>query len=102
MCYTMTLAGALESVAITDDLEQTMFEVIITELEPFTEYSISVVAETSVGPGTVEVQTITTDPAASSPPTNVSAVAVSSDSISITWSYILPLLVERLKDICNS
>ena len=85
--YMVTLAGALESVAITEDLEQTMFEVSITGLEPFTEYSVSVVAETRIGPGTAEVQTLTTDPVASSPPTNVNAVAVSSDSISITWSY---------------
>ena len=84
----VTSAGALESVAITEDLDlQTMFEVSITGLKPFTEYSVSVVAETSIGPGTAEVQTVTTDPAASSPPTNVNAVAVSSDSISVTWSY---------------
>ena len=83
----VTSAGALESVAITEDLDRTMFEVTITGLEPFTEYSVSVVAATSIGSGTAEVQTVTTDPTASSPPTNVNAEAVSSDSISITWSY---------------
>ena len=83
----MTSAGASESVAVMEDLEQATFEVTITGLEPFTEYSVSVVAETSIGPGTAEVQTVTTDPTTSSPPTNVSAVAVSSDSISVTWSY---------------
>ena len=83
----VTSAETSELVVITEDLDRTMFEVPITGLEPFTEYSVSVVAATSIGPGTAVDQTVTTDPTASSPPTNVNAVAVSSDSISITWSY---------------
>ena len=83
----VTSAESSELIAITEDLDRTMFVVTITGLEPFTEYSVSVVAETRIGPGTAEVQTVTTDPTASSPPTNVNAVAVSSDTISITWSY---------------
>ena len=83
----VTSAETSELVVITEDLDRTMFEVTITGLEPFTEYSVSVVAATSIGPGTAEVQTVTTDPTTSSPPTNVNAVAVSPDSISVTWSY---------------
>ena len=83
----VTSAETSELVAFTEDLDRTMFEVTITGLEPFTEYSVGVVAETSIGPGTAENQTVTTDPTAFSPPTNVSAVAVSSNSISITFSY---------------
>ena len=85
--YMVTSAETSEPVAITEDLKRTTFEVTITELEPFTEYSVSVVAETRIGPGTPVDQIVTTDPTTSSPPTNVSAEAVSSDSISVTWSY---------------
>ena len=85
--YIVTSAETSELVAITEDLDRTMFVVTITGLEPFTEYSVSVVAETRIGPGTAEVQTVITDPTASSPPANVRAEAVSSDSISVTWSF---------------
>ena len=69
----VTSADTSELAVITENLDRTTFEVTITGLEPFTEYSVSVVAETRIGPGTAAV---TTDPTASSPPTNVNAVAV--------------------------
>ena len=72
-----------------DDLETSneTFNVIISELNSFREYTVSIRAFTRVGPGDSRSQRVRTDPAAPSEPTNVMATALNSTSISLTWSY---------------
>ena len=60
---------------------------IISGLVAFTMYRVRVAAVTSIGQGEVEERVASTDPTSSSPPNNFTAVAITSDSITLTWSY---------------
>ena len=60
---------------------------IISDLVAFTMYRVRVAAVTSIGQGEVEERFASTDPTSSSPPTNFTAVAITSDSVTLTWGY---------------
>ena len=67
---------------------QTTYNTNLTYLVPFNMYALCVRASTRIGPGALTtVVVITTDPDASSPPTNFTATAVSSTAIKLTWGY---------------
>ena len=63
------------------------YTIILSDLQPFTGYNIIVTAATRVGEGTERTTSISTDPAASSPPTDISAVAINSSAIMLAWNY---------------
>ncbi len=78
-----------QTIDITENLNAAIFTVNITDLLAFTGYSISVRAATSIGLGEADSRTAFTDPAASSPPINVTAMAIASDAILVSWNYPL-------------
>ena len=59
----------------------------LSDLLAFTMYRVRVAAVTSAGQGQEEERFASTDPAASSPPTNLSVVAIMSESVTLTWEY---------------
>ena len=65
------------------------YELVLTNLTEFTTYRIQVTASTRIGEGEVSEVTVDTDPAMSSPPTSLSAVAINSTSILLSWGYPL-------------
>ena len=85
--YASVQEGAQE-INITDDLNTaTMYSETIGGLIPFTTYDVTVSAFTRIGEGDVEVRSVSTDPAASSVPTNVSLGVVNSTAVMLTWGY---------------
>ena len=63
------------------------YSIILSDLTPFTRYRVSVSAATRIGEGESAVGFVTTDPSASSPPTNLSAIGINSTAIMLTWGY---------------
>ena len=84
--YASVQEGAQE-INITDDLNITTMYITIGGLTPFTTYEVTVSAFTRIGEGDVEVRSVSTDPAASSVPTNVSLGVVNSTAVMLTWGY---------------
>ena len=68
-------------------LNQTVYNVTLTDLLAYTGYTLCVRASTEVGPGNFSSMTVRTYPDISSPPTAFSFTSVSSTSISLTWGY---------------
>ena len=66
----------------------TTYNTTLTNLVPYGTYSLCVQASTRIGFGNLASAVIvTTDPDSSSPPTNFTAIALSSTSIRLTWGY---------------
>eukprot|EP00731_Ephydatia_muelleri_P029842 Em0021g365a len=66
----------------------TTYNTTLTNLVPYGTYSLCVQASTRIGFGDLTTAVIvTTDPDSSSPPTNFTAIALSSTSIRLTWGY---------------
>ena len=63
------------------------YSIILSDLTPFTRYRVSVSAATRIGEGESVVGFVITDPSASSPPTDLSAVSINSTAIMLTWGY---------------
>ncbi len=78
----------LTVVNITDvDENVDMYSQIISGLMTFTRYSVTVSANTSMGEGDSQTISVSTDPAASSPPTSLSTSVLNSTAIRLIWSY---------------
>lgn len=69
------------------ELEPTETIRIIDNLDTLTQYRVTVIAFTRIGPGEEAVGFGITDPLASSPPTNFVAVTVASEYVTLTWGY---------------
>ena len=66
----------------------TTYNTTLTSLVPYGTYSLCVQASTRIGFGNLTTAVIvTTDPDSSSSPTNLTAIALSSVSIRLTWGY---------------
>ena len=66
---------------------QTDYNVTLTDLLPYTGYTLCVQASTEVGPGNFSSITVRTYPDISSPPTAFNVTSFNSTSISLTWGY---------------
>ena len=62
------------------------FSIVLNNLDPFSTYNIQVRAYTSVGAGNFTNRSVRTDPAPSSPPTNINATAITQTSLVLNWS----------------
>ena len=73
------------NVSITAVLDQTVYNVTLTDLQAYTNYTLCLQASTE--PGNFSSVTVRTYPDISSPPTAFNVTAFSSTSISLTWGY---------------
>ena len=62
------------------------YSIVLADLNAFSAYNIRVRAYTSVGAGAYVVKSVRTDPAASSPPTNITATTITQTSLVLNWS----------------
>ena len=62
------------------------YSIVLADLNAFSTYNIKVRAYTSVGAGAYVVKSVRTDPAASSPPTNITATTITQTSLVLNWS----------------
>ena len=62
------------------------YSIVLADLNAFSAYNIKVRAYTSVGAGAYVVKSVRTDPAASSPPTNITATTITQTSLVLNWS----------------
>ena len=62
------------------------YSIVLNNLDPFSTYVIQVRAYTSVGAGPFTSGSVRTDPAPSTPPTNINATAITQTSLVLNWS----------------